>query len=263
MVDLTVPYRRPDGALLTLRDEVYAVYGRPVRAAEFVTGYKAPGNFTGHNADANGIVHAVDLFTDDSGNIPQPQGRALAEQLRQIGAATGRFSYLIHDMGEVDVEPMIAGQFNGWAWQPYTGSSAHSDHIHVSICDLYWGDPAPVGPDVYDSTAPWNLGTVIPASGSTTPIQEDDMGTLEAITPEAMDNLATMVHGAVKAQLEPVVRSVAFQEQFSVRMLEQIAAQTGAKIDIEAIKAAAREGAKEGLAAGVTVDATVKVANHG
>lgn len=184
MVNMNVPYSRPDRALLTLRDEVYAVYGQPKRMAEFVTGYKSPDNFTGHNADANGIVHAVDLFTDDFGNIPQPAGRALAEKLRLIGKATNRFSYLIHDMGPVDQEPRIAGQFNNWVWQVYAGSSPHSDHIHVSMCDLYWGDPAPIPAADYDSTAPWGIsGSTINLAGATKPAPKewDEMATPEEI----------------------------------------------------------------------------------
>lgn len=64
---------------------------------------------------------------------------------------------------------------------------------------------------------------------------EDDMGTVEAFTPEALNNLAVMVHGAVKEQLADVVKSVAFQERFSVTMLERIAAQSGVSIDAAAI----------------------------
>ncbi|WP_422934989.1 hypothetical protein [Sinomonas sp. P47F7] len=179
MPNMSVPYARPDRSLLTLRDEVYAVYGRPARAAEFVTGYKSPSNFTGHNADSNGIVHAIDIFTDENGNIPEAPGRALAERLRVIGSVTNRFSYLIHDMSPGAPAPMIAGQFNGWVWQAYTGSDPHSSHIHVSVCDLYWGDPAPVGADVYDSTAPWGIAGVAAQGGNITPIttpQEEDMG---------------------------------------------------------------------------------------
>lgn len=74
--------------------------------------------------------------------------------------------------------------------------------------------------------APWLAQTI-----------EDDMGTVESFTPEAMRNLAHMVHGAVKEQLADVVKSVAFQERFSVAMLERIAAQSGARIDVDAVAA--------------------------
>lgn len=74
----------------------------------------------------------------------------------------------------------------------------------------------------------------IAAMGST---EEEDMGTVDSFTPEAMNNLAVMVHTAVKAQLADVVKSVAFQERFSVAMLEKIAQQSGVVIDTDAIAA--------------------------
>ena len=123
-------------------------------------------------------MHAVDIFTDDHGNIPQPEGRALADRLRLVGKATNRFSYLIHDMSAGAPQPMIAGQFNGWAWQAYNGADMHSDHIHVSIADLYWGDPCPVPASVCNNTARWNVTgatTTKPQSGTITPIQEDEL----------------------------------------------------------------------------------------
>jgi hypothetical protein len=174
MVNLAVPYARPDRALLTLRDEAYAAYGyTPARASEFVTGYKSASNFTGHNADANGIVHAVDIFTDESGNLPEAPGRELAQKIVDELARRGiRTAYVIHDMSPGAPWPAIAGAFNGWQWQTYNGSSPHSDHIHVSICDMYWGDPAPVPASVYDSTESWNLGagSISTQGGASTPL---------------------------------------------------------------------------------------------
>ncbi|MEZ2373130.1 hypothetical protein [Arthrobacter sp. RCC_34] len=178
MPNMAVAYQRPNRSLTTLRDEVYERYDyTPARASEFVTGYKSPTNFTGHNADANGIVHAIDIFTDGNGNLPEAQGRELAEQLRAIGRATGRFSYLIHDMSPGSPDPRIAGAFSDWEWQPYTGESPHSDHIHVSTVDLYWGDPANFPADVYDSTEPWGIAGITNSGGAVRPIipKEDDM----------------------------------------------------------------------------------------
>ncbi|WP_157412742.1 hypothetical protein, partial [Arthrobacter woluwensis] len=114
---MAIAYHRPNRSLVTLRDEVYKRYDyTPARASEFVTGYMSPTNFTGHNADSNGIVHAIDIFTDDNGNLPEAEGRELAEQLRAIGRATGRFSYLIHDMNPTpgQTTPLIAGAFSNW-----------------------------------------------------------------------------------------------------------------------------------------------------
>jgi hypothetical protein len=204
MVNLAVPYARPDRALLTLRDEVYAAYGyTPARASEFVTGYKSATNYTGHNADANGIVHAVDIFTDENGNLPEAPGRELAQQIVNEMARRGLTrGYVIHDMSPGAPWPAIAGAFNGWQWQDYDGSSPHSDHIHVSMCDMYWGDPAPIPASVYDSTEPWNLGgAVTPQSGATiTPIQED-------LVPNATDLVFTSKDGS-KVSLQDLLNSI-------------------------------------------------------
>ena len=180
---MAVQYRGPNPALLTLTKELRARFGDPARTYEFVTGYKSPGNYSGHNPDSNGIVHAVDIFTDDHGNIPEAEGRALAERLRLIGKATGRFSYLIHDMSAGAPQPMIAGKHTNWEWVPYTGADAHSDHIHVSIADGYWGDPVNVSATITNDTSSWGIATLAGQNSGITPIpsEEDDMPTLDEI----------------------------------------------------------------------------------
>lgn len=75
---------------------------------------------------------------------------------------------------------------------------------------------------------------------------EEDMGTLEAITPTAMDNLRVMVAGVVKTETANIQKSVAFQEGFAVKMFSllsqqldavaaKVAAETGVVIDTTAI----------------------------
>lgn len=157
MANMGVAYRGPDPSLITLTNELRAFYGNPARTYEYVTGYKAPGNYSGHNPDSNGVVHAVDIFTDDQGNIPQAEGRALADRLRLVGKANNRFLYLIHDMSAGAPRPMIASLNTGWEWVDYNGPDAHSDHIHLSIADGYWGDPCPLPPSVYNDTSRWNV----------------------------------------------------------------------------------------------------------
>lgn len=183
MVNMAVQYRGPDPALITLTNELRAHYGNPARTYEFVTGYKSPANYSGHNPDSDGIVHAVDIFTDDQGNIPEAEGRALAERLRLTGKATGRFSYLIHDMSAGAPQPMIAGQHTNWLWAAYGGADAHSDHIHLSIADGYWGDPCNVPATMYNDTSRWGItsGTTAQA-GDITPILEE--GFLMALSHE-------------------------------------------------------------------------------
>lgn len=86
--------------------------------------------------------------------------------------------------------------------------------------------------DLFLATYAAAVGGTITAQGAT---EENDVGTVEGFTDKAMENLAVMVHTAVKEQLKDVVKSVNFQERFSVKMLEQIAAQSGAVIDTDAI----------------------------
>ena len=174
MPNMAVQYRGPNPALLTLTKELRARFGDPARTYEFVTGYKSPDNYSGHNPDQNGIVHAVDIFVGP-GNLTAAQGVDTAERIRQEGqrgetpGVPARVFYLIHNR-------RIAGGSEGWAWRPYTGADPHTDHIHVSTADTYWGDPVALDASNYNTTAPWNLWAAVPlTSTKPTPIQEDDM----------------------------------------------------------------------------------------
>lgn len=285
MPNMNVAYRGPDPSLIKLTSELRAHYGNPARTYEYVTGYKDPGNFSGHNADSNGIVHAVDIFTDDHGNIPQPEGRALAERLRQVGAATNRFSYLIHDMSPGAPKPMIAGQFNGWKWQAYGGADMHSDHIHVSIADLYWGDPCPVPASAYNNTAAWNVtgGSITkPQSGTVTPIKPIQKGFLMALTDAEQKLIYDRIKaytdapsGTIPAKVvtavldEPITRGGGVGGKTSLRstvayldanlaalrsVVEQLAKGQGVTIDYAKIQDAVKSALKDGT---VQVDVTV------
>lgn len=182
MVNMNVPYSRPNNALKTLVNELYDRWGLPARAPEYVTGYKSPSNLTGHNADSNGIVHAVDLFFSEGSKWTPARGKELAELLRKEGprgAIPGhpdRMYYIIY-------QDRIAGDFSDWEWM---GSGyGHWDHIHVSTCDMYWGDPAPISYLEYDSTAPWNLWSVTSTSvtvkGTTVAISDADAVKLASV----------------------------------------------------------------------------------
>lgn len=155
---MSVPYLRPAKSLTTLASELNQVW--PGRGADlgFVTGYKAADNLTGHNPNEKGICMAFDIGIHATNKGINPAtGRDLAEYLRS--KANEKFQYLIHDMGtEAEgVRPKIAGNHTGWKWQPYAGPHPHSDHIHISIVDLYWGDNCGVPANVYDSTSTWGV----------------------------------------------------------------------------------------------------------
>lgn len=277
MANMSTAYRGPNPSLIALTTELRGFYGNPVRTYEFVTGYKSPDNFSGHNPDSNGVVHAVDIFTDDYGNIPEVEGRALAERLRMVGAATNRFSYLIHDMSAGAPQPMIAGQFNGWVWQTYGGADAHSDHIHVSIADGYWGDPCAVSASVTNDTSRWGVtGGAVPQSGNITPIiepiQEDDMANVPQdqwdlamkILASLSDNVATKKseaaeHYSVKKFAQAtandngnrVIMDVRGQIAGLIEALKQANQPGNAPIDLDAVLEAAKKGAAQAIAEGV------------
>ena len=197
MPNMAVQYRGPNPALLTLTKELRARFGDPARTYEFVTGYKSPGNYSGHNPDNNGIVHAVDIFVGP-GNLTAAQGIDAAERLRQEGlrgtapGVPARVSYLIHNR-------RIAGGSEGWAWRPYTGADPHIDHIHVSTADTYWGDRVALDPSNYNTASPWNLWAAVPLTTTKpAPIQEDDM----PLTAQDKKDIAIAVWGYKNSALE-------------------------------------------------------------
>lgn len=186
MVNLGVRYQRPNNALATLVAEVRARYGGSPIRVDYVTGYKSASNFTGHNADQHGVCHAVDIFVGTPGNLTEAQATDLVNWLQTEGPRGSipghpdRLYYMIF-------RDKIMGDWSGWtSWDGH--GYGHWDHIHISTCDLYWGDPAPISHLDYDSTAAWGLSTISPAgSGTITPIEEDDI--LAGITEERFKQL--------------------------------------------------------------------------
>lgn len=204
MVNMSIPYRGPDGMSQQLWDEVRAKYGTRAQNKGFVTGWLADaraGQTGGHFADQYGITHAVDIGvdieSDGSGLLPK-DALALAEHLRALGAAGNHpFSkrgYLIHDLSTTTTPaPRIAGFHTGWKWQVYTGASPHSDHIHVTTGgDQQWGGPPQLAPAVYNSKQSWGI-----AQGG-----GDDMGAMRPVpgmypvTQRFSDNATIYNYGA-------------------------------------------------------------------
>lgn len=186
MPNLTVPYQRGNLGLQTLVAERIQKWGKPARYSEYVTGYKSAANFSGHNPDSNGIVHAVDIFVGP-GNLTPAQGVELYDAVRREGVRGNtdghpkRTTYVIHNR-------LISGDFNGWTNEAYTGPDPHTDHVHVSSHDGYWGDPLPTsyGPADYDSTLTWNLNTTTGQGSNITPITE---GFLMALTDKQQEDI--------------------------------------------------------------------------
>lgn len=173
MVNMTVPYRGPDGMSAQLLSELQSRFGTRAQNKGFVTGYMGAaraGQTGGHFADAHGVTHAVDIGVDielDGTGLLPDDALVIAEHLRRLGKAGkhpfSRRGYLIHDMSTNRTpEPRIAGFHTGWEWEPYTGASPHSDHIHVTTGgDQQWGEAPQLEPSVYNSREPWGIGGAV------------------------------------------------------------------------------------------------------
>lgn len=279
MVNMAVAYAGPSPAMKALTTKLRHVYGNPARTYEFVTGYKSPGNITSHNADANGLVHAVDIFVGP-GNLPEAQGIDLAERLRaegkrgKIPGHPDRLAYIIH-------RGLIAGDHTGWEWIPYTGADWHGDHIHVSaVFDYYWGDHIPGNPADYNSSADWDLWETELLAGTITPIQEDDMANVpqeewddtRKLIASLVDNVATKTDltnaqkaipagvwayqnpALGKADAYQILRDAVAGNDKVIGVVSALAAKAAAG---GATEAQIRQAIKEELANGVNVDVTV------
>lgn len=161
MANYNVAYQRPAQMLLSLRDELNAVFpGRSTAIDGFVSGYDGPNNPTygisAHNANNLGHCMAFDITTLPGVHIDEWEGRALAEYLR--AKMNENFAYLIHDMSEGAPAPKIAGNQTNWAWVTYGGIDAHSNHIHISLTNDYaWGESCGLAQSVYDSDVYWGI----------------------------------------------------------------------------------------------------------
>ena len=155
--DLSVKHVRSDLAVQTLWNEIVARWGAQAQQAEPLA--EEDHGSLGcdfHFPDAQGISHALDIRVDlegDGEGLSIEDGMWLAEYLRGVGWRTARFAYLIH-------RGQIAGTFSGWRWAPYRGLNATMDRIHLSISQSVWGAPASIGPEVFDSTNSWGVGTI-------------------------------------------------------------------------------------------------------
>lgn len=81
-----------------------------------------------HNPDKNGWVRACDIDKDLDKRDPEASWK-LADQLRQIAMTDKRIKYIIH-MGKITsgTYPLMK-----WKWRKYSGSNAHTHHIHISF----------------------------------------------------------------------------------------------------------------------------------
>lgn len=93
-----------------------------------------------HNPNAAGVVTAIDITNDLTGN--GPTGGTLAEHFVTLGrGGDPRIWYVVWNRS-------IWSVTYGFVKRPYTGSDPHTNHVHLSLSQ----DRAN-----YDSTAPWGI----------------------------------------------------------------------------------------------------------
>lgn len=90
-----------------------------------------------HNPDSNGVVRARDFTHDPVHGI---DSRKIAEAL--VASRDPRILYVISN-GQINSSVKVP-----WAWRPYTGTNAHTKHVHISVVE---------DPRLYDDTRPWAL----------------------------------------------------------------------------------------------------------
>lgn len=154
MVNLNVQYRRAGISLRRLMAEIRAWRPGALQNKGFITGYKSAGNYSGHNADSKGITHAVDIGVDienDGTGLDPADAARLVEHLRKN--CHRWIQYIIYN-------GRICGNHTNWQWAFYAGASPHTDHIHISECDLYYGDPSPIPASVYDAKHSWGIRNI-------------------------------------------------------------------------------------------------------
>lgn len=187
----TTPYLAP--SLVELRREIDARWPKRDRASDGWLGDAAhAARQSDHNPDARGMVHALDV---DKDGIDVP-----AVLVALIGDA--RVWYVIHDR-------TIWSRTYDWKARPYTGTNAHTEHIHVSIR--------------YETTAEQGTGPWL------TDQEAPDM------TPEEM--LHAKINGAGDRYLSNVLAQTFNRTARIESALTALAAALGPKVE-QAVKAA-------------------------
>lgn len=121
-------------ALVALVDEVDSAYpGRDTSADGSIGDQAHATRESDHNPGSGGYVHAVDVTHD-----PDAGFSGLRFVTHLVAVRDPRVKYLIHD-GYV-WRSYASNGHPAWSRQPYTGTSPHRHHVHVSILDGHEDD---------------------------------------------------------------------------------------------------------------------------
>jgi hypothetical protein len=129
---------RPAESLVKLRTQVNAMApGRSTSSDGTIGDTSHRARKSDHNPNDAGVVTAMDITHDPAHGVDSGE---IAEMLRL--SRDRRIKYVISN------RRIFSSAVSPWQWRPYSGSNAHTVHVHVSVMD----DPA-----LYDDTAPWQI----------------------------------------------------------------------------------------------------------
>lgn len=153
-----------------------------------------------HEADANGVVHALDITNDPGHGVVATE---IAEQIRV--SRDHRVKYIISNkrISNPDIQD--------WAWRPYNGANPHDKHFHVSVKS----DPA-----LADSVEPWKVSLQAPTGEVSVVRPRLELGSRGAAVKEAQGLLGVTVDGSFGEETDGAVRD--FQAAHGLALVDGI-----------------------------------------
>lgn len=163
-------------SLAVLRDQINAAYPNRSKSSDGWIGDSAhQATKSDHNPNRAGVVQALDITHDPARG---PDAGKLAEVL--LGSRDPRIKYIISNRRIA--ASYATGGAMPWTWRPYSGSNAHTQHVHISVSD----EPAK-----YDDAAPWKIaGTVAPVAPPSVPSPESPKS---KVTPEQRQKMGKAI----------------------------------------------------------------------
>jgi len=134
-------------SLDTLRSQVNAAYPTRSKVSDgWIGDAKHAASKSDHNPNSAGVVTAFDVTHDPANGLDSGK---LADTL--VASRDPRIKYVISN--KRICASYATGGSPPWTWRPYSGSNAHTKHVHVSVM----GDAAR-----YDDPGPWVIVSLAP-----------------------------------------------------------------------------------------------------
>ena len=202
-------------SLETLRSEVNAWAPRRSKVSDGWIGDAAHRSRPSrHNENRYGVVTALDLTHDPRGGCDI---HALARRL--VRNPHPELEYVISN-------GQVAKRRNGFRWERYTGSNAHTLHAHFAVGRGPDSDPLPP----YDSPQPWGVSPALTGDDDMTPEQAKQLGAVHALATQTNNNVATLTE-IVARMADDVPPNLKAELDELRRNLRTVAAQVGVPAD--------------------------------